>query len=938
MDRIITFDINDHFIEKCAEYICRRWPDTVDLSRVVCVFGGKRPALFLRRALARRINRPFYPPRVFSMDEFMAELAASATPLRRISDLDAAYLIFTLAAETAPDILEGHGEFNEFLPWAREMVSFIEQLDLENIPADALSRIQQSADIGYEIPESINALLRRIITIRDAFHAELNRRRLCSRGLMYLQAAEQAAAAKLENSETILFCNFFYLHATEQRVIKSFLDRGRACCLFQGSEKKWSVLKKDAGILGGTIDASCGKDPAFDLSLYQGFDIHSQVGIVRTILENIPAEESTVVFLPRTETLIPLLTEATDVMKEFNVSLGYPLNRTSLFTLFELLLKTQESRREKEYYARDYLGLLRHPLVKNLKLAGDPALTRVLVHNLEELLEGKEASSIGGNLFVSLEKIENEEKVCRNAATTLQGMGFSADYEQCGRILKDLHDLFFRKWEEVPDFCCFAGCLSLLLDSLVEKSVLTSFPFNLKVVEKMHEIAEEMRTSLFAGEPMERGRLWDIFRQKLEREVVAFIGSPLRGIQILGLMETRSLSFDNVIVMDMNESILPRLKIYEPLIPREVMLSLGINRLEKEEEIQRYQFMHLISSAKKVHLVYEATKEKEKSRFIEELLWKRQKKQQQLEVLRVPRAVFPLKLSVRETAVGKDPAMIEYLRKSTYSASRINTYLNCPLQFYFKYVLGLKEQEDLLEDPQATHIGTFIHRLLEETFAPFVGKAPLLDKKFPQDFFTCLAQRFDTELAMRMKADAVLLKQIIIKRLNSFLDQEAVRPVEKIVCLEKEQQGRLTLGSREVRFRYTVDRIDRLPGNQVVILDYKTGGTDVAPKNFKALEKMEMTRTSIRDIVKSFQMPLYYHFISGSFPGALVNAELYNIKTLVRTPFVSPADYSRRNEVVDICLKALDFVFGELCDPKVPFTPDRDDRRCRYCSYSLLCR
>ena len=85
---------------------------------------------------------------------------------------------------------------------------------------------------------------------------------------------------------------------------------------------------------------------------------------------------------------------------------------------------------------------------------------------------------------------------------------------------------------------------------------------------------------------------------------MAFSGSPLKGLQILGLLETRSLSFDNVIVMDVNEGTLPKLRVYEPFIPREVMVNLKLNRLEQEEEIQRYQLMRLISSAQKVHLVY----------------------------------------------------------------------------------------------------------------------------------------------------------------------------------------------------------------------------------------------------------------------------------------------------------------------------------------------
>ena len=113
----------------------------------------------------------------------------------------------------------------------------------------------------------------------------------------------------------------------------------------------------------------------------------------------------------------------------------------------------------------------------------------------------------------------------------------------------------------------------------------------------------------FPTKPSAR-RMFKIFDAKISGELVKFHGSPLKGLQILGLLETRSLNFENVIVLDVNEGVLPRLNIYAYLIPREVMISLGLDQMELEEEIQRYQFMRLLSSAKDVHLIYRESKDK----------------------------------------------------------------------------------------------------------------------------------------------------------------------------------------------------------------------------------------------------------------------------------------------------------------------------------------
>jgi ATP-dependent helicase/nuclease subunit B len=939
MKKVITYNLGDNFIDKAANFIVDNYlAKGNDLSRIACVFGGRRPALFLRRALSERIKKSFIPPTIFSIDDFIDYLLWAISKPQKIAPLDASFLIYTLAKKHIPGLIKGRESFAEFLAWANEIVSFIEQLDLEDIKNDSLSDIEKSAAIGYEIPANINHLLSQIIILRNNYHKALLKNNVFSRGMSYRAAADCVKNNELKDYDVVLFCNFFYLHKTEQRIIKEICERKKGICIFQGSSDQWSVLKNNADILGALIRPDKKDSLRPNFSLYQGFDIHSQAGIIREILTKTKNKDNSVIVLPRPQTLIPLLNEISSGLTEFNVSMGYPLRASSLYCLVDLLAKAQESRKDGKYYTKDYLNLLRHPLVKNLWFASKVAVSRVMIHKIEELAQGIEEASIGGSLFLSLDEIEREEKIYLRTSQTLANINVIASIDECREALIKIHNLLFRAWEKIIDFNGFCEALDILLSVLVQKSGVEKFSFNLKVIEKIYQIKDELNNASFSKEKFETSQIWEIFQQKLQSEKISFVGSPLRGTQVLGLFETRSLNFENVIVMDANEGALPKLKVYEPLIPREVMLGLGLNRLEKEEEIQRYQFMRLISCAKNIHLVYEENKEKEKSRFIEELLWARQRREKKLEVASVPRAHFSLKVALQQLNIKKTPEMLESLRRATYSASRLNTYLRCPLQFYYQYVLGLKEKEDLLEAPQSSHIGTFIHELLEETFKQFIGKKPVIDSKFRRYFAKKMEERFEKFIARRMRSDSYLLKQIIVNRLDKFLDREALRSVEKIICLEEGRRGVAELNNEQINFRYTVDRIDELADKSIVIIDYKTGGADIAPKKADALLGMAMKRESIRDNIKSFQLPLYYYFVSKDLPGVQINAQTYNLRTCEQKAFIRQEDFSHREEIMQTCKEALAAIFREIFDPDIEFIPDKNDRRCQYCAFNLLCR
>jgi hypothetical protein len=941
MDRVITYNFTDDFIKKLASFIEKNYKNRDnDLSRLALVFGGKRPALFLKKELAARFKKSFFPPVFFSMDEFVSYMVSKKGFFSKIKEMDSCFLLYNIAREILPDMLKAKETFSRFLPWAREILAFIEQLDLEDIPIEALKNIQLSADIGYEVPENVNILLENIILLKDGFDVILKKNRSYSRGLLYRLAAQETEEDNLEEFEKIFFCNLFYLHKTEEKIIKSLYDKEKALLFLQKDNRAWSVLEKIAKNFSCKIEPEGNSRPNYNLNIYAGFDTHSQVCIAREVLKKINDMDKTLIVLPDPDTFVPLLSEITRVVGDFNVSIGYPLKRSSLYSVFELIFEAQNTRKEDKYYTKDYLKALSHPLIKNLAFSvNDAAITRVLVHKLEEIVTGIEESVIAGSLFIKLTDIENLKDVYEITSDTLLKMGIEITTQELKKTFRELHQLLFYSWEKIADFSAFSTSLDGFLETLVEKSFMGNYPLNLLIADKIFYINSELKTAAFNKESFAKEEIFRIFMDNLDNQRISFSGSPLKGLQVLGLFETRALNFENVIILDANEKVLPSLNIYEPLIPREVMVGLGLNRLEKEDEIQRYQFMRLLGGSKNVHLIYDAATEKEKSRFLEELIWGRQKEKESLFAITIPKAAFTIKIQPAKQEINKTKEMFEFLQKKTYSASSLNTYLNCPLRFYYQYVLGLEEKEDLLEEPEARDIGTFIHELLEEAFKPFKGRRPVIDGTFRAYFNQMLEQKFQQTFAQKMKSDSFLLKEIVMLRMKNFLQKEEQRDIEKIVSLEEEDSSDINLNCGKFKFKYRIDRIDKMSDGSLLIIDYKTGSTDLKPSSFDKIESKGFTRQIMKKTIKSFQLPLYYYFVGEKHSDCVINAAFYNLKNSTLTTFLKNEDLSAKDRINAVFTKGLNAIFQELLDVNLRFTADEENvNYCAGCPFFYLCR
>ena len=926
MSKIITVPFTEDFIEHLTEYVHQEYVlKGKDLRHLAIIFGGHRPFLFFKRALASRTKGAFFPPSFFSIDEWMKNIVQAQKKFESMSALDHSYLIYQLASQHTPELLQGRQRFASFLPWAQEILALIEQLDLECTSEDVLRNLQTQAQIGFDVPADIGQLLESLFILRREYHQELKNKNIASRGYQYNLASSLIGSTDLSQWQEILFCNFFYLHRSEMKVIEHCFKQANTTLMMQGDQRRWPALGRISSVLGGEIlEGDKVVEGNFNLKLHAAFDVHSQAAIVSRILENIPHLEKTVIVLPQAEFILPLLSVLSSQVQEFNISMGYPLRRSALYDLLKRIFAVQKSRQDRLYYTRDYLRVLRHPLVKNLSLS-QAQVTSVLIHKIEAILTGHISSVFSGQIFLDIDVFIKEEKIYNEARASLEAMNISVTKDELEKTVVFLHDTLFQTWARVETFKDLAAVLGSFTSLMRQQCPMSEYPFNERIAVYIENLSQELNGAQFSSQSFLLSEMFRILEDTLSRQMVAFSGSPLRGLQILGLFETRALSFENVIVVDVNEGVLPNLNIYEPLIPRDIMIKLNLDRLELEEEIQRYGFMRLISSAKNVHLIYQERPDRERSRLIEELIWQEEKKQQKLDTVPIERGRFQVQLKQQQRIIPKTEAMIGFLKDMRYSASSLNMYLRNPYEFYENYVLGLREQDNLLDEPEAKHIGTFVHGILEDAFKSFINKKPVLDEEFKRYFFKIIDNRFEESFGRRQRTDAFLMKKVLETRFERFFEAEAKRcakDVESVVALERRFDDRIDFNGKQIKLTYRMDRVDKLSDGSILVLDYKTGGMELMPKNFGEWTEGELTRELIRDELLSFQMPLYLYYLRKQYPESLVNAALYHLRTNAMEKFVKANDMDACQSRIDAGLRALDFIMDEICNPEIPFVDD----------------
>ncbi|MDT8287528.1 MAG: PD-(D/E)XK nuclease family protein, partial [Elusimicrobiales bacterium] len=526
------------------------------------------------------------------------------------------------------------------------------------------------------------------------------------------------------------------------------------------------------------------------------------------------------------------------------------------------------------------------------------------------------------------------------AAARLRDHGEGLGPAEVRAHLAGLHKALLRPFERIKDIADFAGKLLDFLSYISENSTAPLHPYWAPFAEKAMEHILELRNCRLSGESFEGpAGYFKFFKTSLAGAGYPFPGTPLRGLQVLGLLETRGLKFDRVFFLDANADVLPASRKEDTVLSHFVREGLGLSTYKTRERLSRYYFTALLSGAREAHLFYKDSAEQERSPFAERLAWDLERaggKPDEREVhLRVNFS------QAEPRAAAKTPELTAALKKREFSPSAVNAYLECGLRFYYRYALGLDEKGEISGELEQRDIGTVVHEVLEDFFKSRAGR-PLEIKE--EDYAAALESAgrvFDARLKGHNAGFEYLIKRQVERRLRDILDyhRDNLAGIKVLAC---ETELRAELGTRfgPVALRGFADRVDERDG-VIHILDYKTGSRAAVPNWHKFDLGM---REDWPGTLKSVQLPFYalaYMDANEIKDPARMDASLMllgseNIteETLYKERYKKVPD---KAAIFGNYKEAIRTLLEEILDPELPFSPPPDEAPCRICPFKKLC-
>lgn len=905
-----------------------------DYSRCIVVFPGKRPAQFLRKALVLRAGRSIIPPRIFSIDQFVDFLYHDILGLqeRDLQPLDAVAVLYDLYLET-PDRIGGESfrDLDAFLPLGLKLLQEFEEMHIARIPPGTLRDGLSVVTAGN--PGSLHNLYTR-------FYIAVGARHSCTRSVRYRSVADWLKPEHIASYEKVIIAGFFALNSSERVILRTIGDSGNSVFLFQEGRD----IRRHIQDLDMKPVVVAGEVPKPAIRFYRSPDSHGQVFGLSAVLEacNTPdakLDERSVVVLPAPETLFPLLHQALSPFgtDEYNISLGYPVNRTPVYGFLSRMMESITSRSTGKFYAPAYLNFILHPYTKNILFEGRADVTRILFHAIEEDLAGKKSRT-----YFTLEDIEGDDPLLRVVASRLEGGEEATGIARLRAHLKEIHDNTIRRFLSIESV---GHCARLCIDALLyldDRSTARLHPLFRTYVEAIIASLEEVVNSLLGSRTFpDAGAYFSFLKRSISSASVPFPGTPLQGLQVLGLLETRNLKFDRVFMLDVTDDVIPGGASHDTLIPNKVRESLGLPTYRDSEAITAYHFDLLVRGAKEVHLFFTENGSKEKSRLVEKLLWDGEKN---TDGGGNPVSNIRYNISLTNdtpSPIRKSDDVMGFLKTFTYTATALDAYLKCPLRFYYTFVLRLHEREEVSGEIERVDLGSFVHKVLSRYFRDKEGRelgAPDLDHARME---RVVEETFREVFGEEKISSSYLLKRQVKRQLVEFLTgyQEQVIAKASTAILGTEIKVE---GTRDGHtFRGFIDRVERR-GDRIYILDYKTGSNGDALR--VSFDKLDPNDRATWDVaVGSLQLPLYallyaqresvgLEIINPAY--LMLGRNLMDLSIevgLFRDEPVSVDKY----EILDQIIRAL---VREISDPDIPFKPTQDlEKNCPSCPFTGLC-
>ena len=817
--------INTSFLEKIAVTILHDYYDR--LFEITIILPNKRAKVFLIEALRKQIDQTILSPNIVSIEDFVQEVASvrSIDPIELLFEFYEVYLSITEK--------QHQQSFELFANWAKTLLQDFNEIDRYLLEAShVLSYLKDIEDIkrwGIEV-ENKTKLLENYIDFwkllpryYEAFYSHLVNKGFGYQGLIYREAVNNLNHfSNTITNKTYVFAGFNALNAAEEKIVQHLLALDQAKIFWDIDQTFLNDPYHDAGLFVRRFKESWKhyKSNPFEW-IVDDFSQSKNIQVIGTpktigqaklsgsIIENIIKDNTSssldkvAVVLGEENLLMPILYSLPDSVGALNITMGYSGKNNPSQILIAKLFKMHTnaiSRNSTNYvfYYKDVLDILTHPLIE------PHAKTSQLVKVIKE----------NNYTFITYSKL-NELNL--NSS--------------------DLFNLLFQKWEN-GSLAVLESISALLLlikenfnNENEEEKIAKTFVFSIfKVINKLinyysqHSHIDNIQT------------LYAIYKQVVDIAEVSFEGEPLNGLQIMGVLESRVLDFDTVIVTSMNEGKFPAGKSQNSFIPYDVKKELGLPTFKEKDAIYTYHFYHLLQRAKNIYLIYNTENDGldagERSRFITQLEVEKQPKHNLTFDIYNP--VLP-STAYKPMVIPKSHAVMERLKEiatTGFSPSALTSYIRNPIDFYFQKILRIREVEEVEENIALNTLGTIIHETLKALYDPLIDKFVS-----EEDVLNCL-KLLDDEVLRQFKlvykegeikkGRNLLAFEVAKRNVFNFLKMEldAIKNGDtvKIIALEKTFERELNHPKLPfpVLIKGNVDRIE-LRNGKIRIIDYKTG-------------------------------------------------------------------------------------------------------------------
>ncbi len=942
------------FLSELAEEIYQSQPD---LSQTTIVFPNRRAALYFRKYLGDLITKPVFSPKLLTFEDFVSGFSRLRVP-------DKLELVFRLH-QCYRELMNAEVEsFDQFFMWGEMLLRDFDEADRYLIDAKVLfadlshlkeldsgldylsdeqRKFLESFWLGFDTNESVNKkkfidVWRKLYPLYKNFNESLLSDGLAYEGRQHRLVSEELTAGKIKlpyqpaEIKQLWFAGFNALTKAEEKIISFLIEQGVATARWDTDQYYINDERQESGLFlrNHKLHSILGKTFSPDIpnhfkenkkiELLSAAQPMGQVKLMAQILEreikNGMIPEESVIILPDEKMLMPVLHSISPVTEKFNVTMGFPLASSPVFNLVELVVELQVSVRKSHFNFSAVQSVLLHPYVT----AADPATAQ---GKLKEMVKHNWVS-------VPEEFLASEVR---------------------------LHALLFNEAKKITSYILeILQEISLLpsLDDLDKEYIFRS----IQLFNRLDVVWEEVK-----DESSRINRLKSflrLFRQYARGEKIPFVGEPLKGIQVMGVLESRNLDFKNVFVLSLNEGIFPSAGRQGSYIPYSIRQAYGLPTPEHQGSIYAYLFYRSLQRAQNIFLFYNSEPDVlgqgEMSRYLQQLIYESGLpiRQHVLHNTAQPKPQTRIVIDKNEEVLRALAKLNEgNLRSRGLSPSALNTYLDCQLKFYFQYVARIRESQKVQEEIDPRVLGNLLHSVMEQFYKKIIEKRQ--DRIIARDDFDKLELRIDKlideafiktyhldpRLEVTYEGQRVVVREVVKKFAIQILELDQKQVPFKIEALEQNgwlynlkishSPGFAVLGG-------TIDRIDSKDG-RVRVIDYKTGKDELEFRNVASLFYRDGKRNKA-----AFQTLLYallYKTNGARLDEKIVPGLINRVNLFDDTfNFGLKMDGEYLTDATPLFTEfesLLHELLEEIFDPNLKFIQTNKEETCKLCPYKEIC-